>query len=46
MLSNEESSLIAPDLSKPEVLNILKEIYPPSREKLGVIVLDISVDKK
>ena len=45
MLKKENPQLIAPELSGNEVLNILKEIYPPHLEKLGVLVLDISVEK-
>jgi len=45
MLKKENPQLIAPELSGNEVLNIFKEIYPPHLEKLGVFVLDISVEK-
>jgi ASC-1-like (ASCH) protein len=41
MLKIEESNRIAPGLPKQDVLQLLKEIYPPDRERLGVFVLDI-----
>jgi ASC-1-like (ASCH) protein/ribosomal protein S18 acetylase RimI-like enzyme len=43
MLEVEPAEKIAPGNSKTELLNVLKEIYPSSREKLGVVVLDIAV---
>jgi ASC-1-like (ASCH) protein/ribosomal protein S18 acetylase RimI-like enzyme len=44
MLSVEEASRITPGLTKGELLNLLKEIYPLDRERLGVVVLDIQTD--
>jgi ASC-1-like (ASCH) protein/RimJ/RimL family protein N-acetyltransferase len=41
----EDTSLIADLHSKEEVLSLLKEIYPKEKEKLGVIVLEIAVEK-
>jgi ASC-1-like (ASCH) protein len=41
MLDSEEASRIVPGMTKPEVLKLLKEIYPPDREKFGVVVLDL-----
>jgi ASC-1-like (ASCH) protein len=41
----EDTSLIAALNSKEEVLKLLKEIYPKEKEKLGVIVLEIAVEK-
>lgn len=42
MLAAEDFRKIAPRLgSKEEVLELLKEIYPPVKEKLGVYVLEI-----
>jgi ASC-1-like (ASCH) protein/GNAT superfamily N-acetyltransferase len=41
MLKIEESNRIAPGLPKQDVLQLLREIYPPDRERLGVFVLDI-----
>ncbi len=42
MLETENSRFIAPDTAtREELLDRLKEIYPPEKEKLGVIVLEI-----
>jgi ASC-1-like (ASCH) protein len=41
MLKHESSASIAPDVGQERVLPLLREIYPPDREKLGVVVLDI-----
>ncbi len=41
MLAREPWQQIAPDISShAEVLRLLKQIYPPAKEKLGVIVLE------
>lgn len=42
MLANEDASKIVPDRSQADVARVLKEIYPADRERLGVLVLDIS----
>lgn len=45
MLDAEDPLRVAPHLgSREAVLALLKEIYPPNRERLGVIVLQVSVD--
>jgi ASC-1-like (ASCH) protein len=41
MLRHESAASIAPDVGHEHVLPLLREIYPPDRERLGVIVLDI-----
>ncbi len=42
MLDAENGRFIAPDTAtREELLDRLKEIYPPEKEKLGVIVLEI-----
>lgn len=46
MLEVEEASHIAPGYTKQEVLRLLREIYPPKREGLGIVVLDIEIEKK
>jgi ASC-1-like (ASCH) protein/ribosomal protein S18 acetylase RimI-like enzyme len=46
MLEIEDYNKIAPGSNKNEVLNLLKEIYPKEKEELGVMVLDINVEKK
>jgi len=41
MLKKEQWELISPDsTSEKEVLSLLKRIYPPDKERLGVIVLE------
>ncbi len=42
MLAKEDAPRIVPDLSHAEVAKVLKEIYPQDRERLGVLVLDIT----
>lgn len=41
MLRVEDPGRIAPDVPREAVGQLLKEIYPPDRERLGVFVLDI-----
>jgi ASC-1-like (ASCH) protein/ribosomal protein S18 acetylase RimI-like enzyme len=42
MLENEPYQKIAPDVSSKEgLLDLLKRIYPPNKEALGVIVFDL-----
>jgi ASC-1-like (ASCH) protein len=41
MLLKEEASRIVPGNNREEVLKILKNIYPPHKEQLGVLVLEI-----
>ena len=46
-LEKEDYRRIAPDSrSKEEVLSLLKSIYPPEKEKLGVIVLELNQPAK
>lgn len=42
MLAKEDASRIVPDRSHAEVAQVLKEIYPADRERLGVLVFDIT----
>ncbi|KKR21150.1 MAG: GCN5-related N-acetyltransferase [Parcubacteria group bacterium GW2011_GWE2_39_37] len=47
MLDNEPYNRIAPDAStREEVLSLLKAIYPPEKEKLGVIAFELDLLKK
>lgn len=46
MLESEEATRIIPELPESEVLEVLQEIYPPELEKLGVIVLEIQVERE
>ena len=41
MLTREKGERIVPDLRPDELLKLLQEIYPASKERLGVIVLEI-----
>ncbi|HUC02118.1 MAG TPA: hypothetical protein VMA75_04445 [Candidatus Paceibacterota bacterium] len=42
LLDKEAWEKIAPDLSSKEaVFQLLKNIYPPEKEKLGMVVLEI-----
>jgi ASC-1-like (ASCH) protein len=44
MLRVENADSIAPGKSRQYVLQLLREIYPQDREKLGIVVLDIEPD--
>lgn len=46
MLEIEPHEKIVPDASKPEALQLLQNIYPPNKEKLGVLVLELEVVQK
>ncbi len=41
LLQHEDSRTIAPDLSPEELLVAARAIYPPEKEALGVVALDI-----
>ena len=41
LLANENPQAIAPDLSSEQLLAALRKIYPPAKESLGVIALEI-----
>lgn len=41
MLRSESADRIVPGMAQDKVLRLLKEIYPPHREQLGVYVLDV-----
>jgi len=41
MLSKEEASRIVPGSNREEVLRLLKSLYPPYKEQLGVLVLEV-----
>ena len=42
LLAHEDLQAIAPDLPAAELLSALRSIYPPEKESLGVIALEIS----
>lgn len=41
LLAKEDPSAIAPGLAPPQLLSALREIYPPEREALGTVALEI-----
>jgi len=41
MLAHEDFTKIIPGLSEGKVLDVLRQIYPPVKESLGVVVLDV-----
>jgi ASC-1-like (ASCH) protein len=45
MIKVEDPQRIAPGVAAAEVLPLLRKIYPPARESLGVVVLEISADR-
>jgi ASC-1-like (ASCH) protein len=42
LLAHEDPSTIAPDLTREELLEALRALYPAEKEALGVIALEIS----
>lgn len=42
LLNNVEPDQIAPGLSRTEVLEALRTIYPPEKESLGVVALHLT----
>lgn len=43
MLSHEKASQILPGSNQEKVLGLLKSLYPPQKEKLGVVVFEIEI---
>jgi ASC-1-like (ASCH) protein len=41
LLANEDPSAIAPNLAEDKLLAALREIYPPEREALGAVAIEI-----
>jgi len=46
MILNEDPNAILPESTSEQVLNLLKKIYPPKKQKLGVIVFELDVKNK
>lgn len=46
MLSREEASRIVPGSNRGELLSLLKSLYPPHKEQMGVLVLEIEPVKQ
>lgn len=42
LLANEPVEAIAPGLAPEQLLDVLREIYPPDKEALGVVALEIA----
>ena len=42
LLANERSERIVPGMAKDDLLALLREIYPPAKESLGVVVLEVA----
>lgn len=45
MLEHEQANRIAPGVDKEHLLDLLQEIYPPAREALGVVVLEVQPER-
>ncbi|MBN1484454.1 MAG: ASCH domain-containing protein [Chloroflexia bacterium] len=43
MLAHERAGAIAPDLPPGELLPALREIYPPEKEALGAVALEVEL---
>jgi ASC-1-like (ASCH) protein len=41
LLAHEDPATIAPDLPSEQLLDALRDIYPPEKETLGVIALEV-----
>ncbi len=46
LLAHENAQAIAPDLSREELLAALRKIYPPEKESLGVVALEIARESR
>jgi len=42
LLAHEDPRAIAPDLPPEELLRAMRDIYPPDKEALGVVALEIA----
>lgn len=41
MLNNEDPACIAPDIPADELLSRIRSLYPPEKEALGVVALEV-----
>jgi len=46
MLEHEEAERIVPGMPKDQILKILRRLYPPFKEKLGVFAIELESFKK
>jgi 8-oxo-dGDP phosphatase len=42
LLANEDAGKFAPDVPQENLLNILRSVYPPDKEALGIVPLEIA----
>ena len=45
LLTNERAERIVPGKTRESLLSILREIYPPYKENLGIVVLEIALQR-
>lgn len=45
LLAHEDPSRIAPDLPSGELLPRLRELYPPEKEALGVVAMEVEPEE-
>lgn len=43
LIAHEDPAAIAPDLPAKELLDALREIYPPDKESLGTVALEVGL---
>jgi len=43
MLEHEEAERIVSGMPKDEILRVLRNLYPPFKEKLGVFVIELEL---
>ena len=46
MAEAEEADRIVPGMSKGELVQVLKSLYPPFKEKLGVLAIELELPQK
>ncbi|MGD2205569.1 MAG: HAD-IA family hydrolase, partial [Anaerolineae bacterium] len=46
LLAHEDPTTIAPDLPPGELLGALRAIYPPEKEALGAVALELALDRR
>lgn len=45
LLAHEDAALVAPDLARPALLSALCTLYPPDKEALGAVALEIEPER-
>lgn len=46
LLAHEDATAIAPDVPSEQLLDKLRAIYPPEKEALGAVALEIEPEQK